>query len=139
MIDESQQETLINWRCLGKFCFLFWALFARLPPRLLNSPSSLRKTSMWFLFLAPKLFVCSTKLTWGGETTTSYCGKLSITHLLESILIIVLTSVSLTKKTETKVKLIGKFPTKVQTWKGIYRTNCLATICFTLLISQLHK
>ena len=33
MIDESWQETLINWRCLGKFCFLFWALFARLPPR----------------------------------------------------------------------------------------------------------
>ena len=55
------KDTFANWRSVHKFYFLFNILTP------LVSPSSPRKTTMWFLVLAPELFVCSTKLTWGRD------------------------------------------------------------------------
>ena len=55
------KDTFANWRSVHKFYFLFYILTP------LVSPSLPRKTTMWFLVLAPELFVCSTKLTWGRD------------------------------------------------------------------------
>ena len=77
-----QQDVLTNWRCRRKFCFLFWLLFAEMP----------RHPLQFFFFSAQNLNVIPIscpgtvclfhKTDTGGGTTISYCGKLSITHLL---------------------------------------------------------
>ena len=77
-----QQDVLTNWRCHCKFCFLFWLLFAEM----LRHP-------LQFFFLSvqnlnvipiscPRTVCLFHKTDMGGGTTISYCGKLSITHLL---------------------------------------------------------
>ena len=126
MIGESRQDTLINWPCLGKFCFLFWLLFARLPTR----PPQFSFFSAQNLNVIPiscsKTVCLFHKTDMGGRDYYIIVWQAFNKTLLGNILIVLLTSVSLTKKTKTKVKLIGKFPAKVQTWKGIYKTNCSA-------------
>ena len=137
MIGGSRQDTVINWPCLGKFCFLFWLLFARLPTRPPQFSFFPAQNLNVILISCSKTVCLFHKTDMGGRDYYIIVWQAFNKTLLENILIVLLTSVSLTEKTKTKVKLIGKFPAKVRTWKGIYKTNCLATICFTLLISQL--
>ena len=77
-----QQDVLTNWRCHRKFCFLFWLLSAEMP-----------RHPLQFFFLSvqnlnvipiscPGTVCLFHKTDMGGGTTISYCGKLSITHLL---------------------------------------------------------
>ena len=135
MIDESWQETLINWRCLGKFCFLFWALFARLPPCPPQFSFFLAQNHNVIPISCSKTVCLFHKTDMGGRDYYIILWQAFNKHLLESIFIIVLSSsVSLTKQ---RSSWLANFQQKFKLEKAFTEQIVLATICFSLLISQL--